>query len=243
MKNIFLFVIFLVSLNVYSVNNAQEMFCTDDKIASNRFNFDNIKKIILNDIQDSSYTVSIENQIWMKRNLDVSTYRNGDSIRHAVSNEDWIDAGSKKEGAWCYNNNDPAMGVKYGKLYNWYAVNDPRGLAPNGWHVPNDTDWTNLSTYLGNQNVAGGKMKESGTINWDSPNTGATNETGFSGLPGGYRFKNGKFFGLRTIGYWWSVNANDDTTSWYIWLRHDFPYMYRFHHFREHGYSVRCLKD
>src|ERR1035437_4904310 len=128
-------------------------------------------------------SVTICTQSWMLKNLDVSTYRNGDLIPEVTDGSAWS---ALTAGAWCWYNNDSATNAStYGKLYNWYAVNDPRGLAPTGWHVPSDAEWTTLSTCLGGNAVAGGAMKETGTTHWTSPNTGATNSSGFTGLPGG----------------------------------------------------------
>ncbi|MBM3401498.1 MAG: hypothetical protein FJY21_04145 [Bacteroidetes bacterium] len=132
-----------------------------------------------------SQTVTIGNQVWMTKNLDLDKFRNGDPIQEAKTNEEWKKAGENKQPAWCYYNNDPANGTKYGKLYNWYAVTDPRGLAPKGWHIPTDMEWTILIDYLGGPDVAGGKMKSTGSEYWKSPNREASNESGFSGLPGG----------------------------------------------------------
>ena len=112
-------------------------------------------------------TVTIGSQVWMAKNLEVSTFRNGDVIPQATSNAEWEAAGKNKQPAWCYYDNDSKNDVKYGKLYNWYAVNDPRGLAPVGYHVPTDAEWTQLSDYLGGEGVAGKKMKStSGWENW-----------------------------------------------------------------------------
>jgi len=130
-------------------------------------------------------SVQIGNQTWTLKNLDVSTYRNGDPIPQVQDNTAWANLST---GAWCYYLNNTANGTIYGKLYNWYAVNDPRGLAPNGYHIPTDAEWTTLTTYLGGSTLAGGKMKEAGSSHWLSPNTGATNSSGFKGLPGGFRY-------------------------------------------------------
>ena len=121
----------------------------------------------------------------MDKNLDVDRYRNGDPIPKVTDPTAWV---ALTTGAYCYYNNDSATyAATYGKLYNWYAVNDPRGLAPAGWHIPSDAEWATIETCLGGASVAGGEMKETGTIHWQSPNTGATNSSGFTGLPGGYR--------------------------------------------------------
>jgi uncharacterized protein (TIGR02145 family) len=106
-------------------------------------------------------SVTIGTQTWTTKNLDVATFRNGDAIPQAKTDEEWQAAGKNKQAAWCYYNNDPKNGTKYGKLYNWYAVNDARGLAPAGWHVPTDQEWTVLSTFLGGEESAGEKMKMS----------------------------------------------------------------------------------
>ena len=144
-------------------------------------------------------TIVIGTQQWMEKNLDVLTYRNGDIIPQVTDPTAWA---ALTTGAWCYYNNDVANGAIYGKLYNWYAVNDPRGLAPTGWHVPSDAEWTTLETTLGGDPVAGGKMKVAGTTRWTTPNTGATNESGFAGLPGGTRNNNGTFSNVGSNGYW-----------------------------------------
>jgi uncharacterized protein (TIGR02145 family) len=139
----------------------------------------------------SSDYVTIGTQIWTNKNLDVTTYRNGDPIPQVTDPTAWA---GLTTGAWCYYNDDPANGAIYGKLYNWYAVNDPRGLAPAGWHVPTETEWQTLIGTLGGASVAGGEMKSTGTTYWGSPNTG-TNSSGFSALPGGLRDVGGNFFG------------------------------------------------
>jgi len=185
-------------------------------------------------------SVTIGRQIWTDKNLDVTRYRNGDVIDQITNTTDWANATT---GAWCYYNNDPANGAIYGKLYNWYAVNDPRGLAPAGWHVPSDPEWTTLSTYLGGNAVAGGKMKTTGITRWTTPNTSATNESGFTGLPGGYRNLFGSFYNVRISGYWWSATVNDSTYAWFRYLYYDDGYLYRSLNNKKNGFSVRLVKD
>ena len=135
----------------------------------------------LTDIDGNGYdTVKIGSQFWMKQNLNTAHYRNGDIIPQITSTNLWA---TLYTGAWCWYNNDPAIyAATYGRLYNWYAVNDPRGLAPMGWHVPTDAEWTTLSTSLGGDAAAGGAMKETGTTHWTTPNTGATNCSLHQGL-------------------------------------------------------------
>jgi uncharacterized protein (TIGR02145 family) len=145
--------------------------------------------------------VRIGTQNWAIANLNVITFRNGDSIPQAKTNKEWVAAGDAGKPAWCYYNNDPAIGLKYGKLYNWFAVNDPRGLAPAGWNLPTDAEWSQLINYLGKQGAPGSKMKSSSR--WSEGNNG-TNESGFNGFPGGYRIENGAFSNAGSIGIWWS---------------------------------------
>lgn len=191
----------------------------------------------LTDICGNNYpSVIIGQQEWMKKNLDVCKYRNGDIIPQVQDPTQWANLTT---GAWCYYQNSTANGTVYGKLYNWYAVNDPRGLAPQGWHIPSETEWSNLVTILGGTSVAGGKMKDTGTTYWLSPNTGATNISGFTGLPGGY------FFGPTTIpdynvnnGYWWS-----STSFKFITLSFNQESVFIGGLNLTLGFSVRCLKD
>ena len=191
-------------------------------------------------ISGQETTVTIGNQQWMRENLDVLTYRNGDIIPQVTDPTAWA---ALTTGAWCYYNNDVANGAIYGKLYNWYAVNDPRGLAPTGWHVPSDAEWTTLETTLGGAAVAGGKMKTTGTTSWTTPNTGATNESGFAGLPGGYRNYNGSFFSVGSSGYWWSSSENGTVDAWYRYLGYNVGGITRSNDYKLSGCSVRCLRD
>jgi uncharacterized protein (TIGR02145 family) len=177
----------------------------------------------------------------MRENLDVLTYRNGDTIPQVTDPTEWA---ALTTGAWCYYNNDPANGAIYGKLYNWYAVNDARGLAPQGWHIPTDEEWTTLSTKLGGEEVAGGKMKTTGTTLWTTPNTDATNSSGFAGLPGGYRFSFGSFNDVGYFGNWWSATEyNLYSGAWCRTLKY-YHGSLRIDNFNKaHGFSVRCLRD
>ena len=191
--------------------------------------------------QENPEGVKIGNQIWMQRNLDVTTYRNGDTIPMVSDNTTW-----KKitTGAWCYYENDSATyAATYGKLYNWYAVTDPRGLAPAGWHIPNSEEWNVLVKWLGGIRIAGGKMKATGTTNWLSPNTDATNSSKFTGLPGGYRYNNGKFFDMGTSGNWWSTSAPTVTEAWAYGLGFEDGEVGTDGAYKRSGFSVRCIKD
>jgi uncharacterized protein (TIGR02145 family) len=186
-------------------------------------------------------TVTIGTQVWMTKNLDVSTFRNGDPIPEAKTNSEWEAAGEKKQPAWCYYKNDPANGAKYGKLYNWYAVNDPRGLAPVGYHIPTDAEWTQLSEYLGGEDVAGKKMKS--TSGWIENGNG-TNESGFNGLPGGYRSNSDSFLRQGYDGYCWSASEyNTDSAPFNRNLNFSDDYLLRSLILKGRGFSVRCLRD
>lgn len=184
--------------------------------------------------------VTIGKQVWMTENLNVDKFRNGDPILHAKTKEEWEKADINKQPAWCYYDNEPSNGGMYGRLYNWFAVNDPRGLAPIGYHIPSDAEWTVLIDYLGGYAVAGKKMK---SLNGWIGNGKGTNESGFSGLPGGGRYDNGAFEFIAANGRWWSsteFNADfagdcklsfdsDNADMWFI--------------DKGRGLSVRCLKD
>jgi len=183
--------------------------------------------------------VTIGTQVWMTKNLDVSTFRNGDPIPQAKTDEEWKKAGENKQPAWCYYNNDPANGAKYGKLYNWYAVNDSRGLAPVGYHIPSDAEWTKLTDFLGGNEVAGTKMKS--TDGWKGNGNG-TNESGFSGLPGGYRSNYGSFSYVGDYGTWWSSSEDLTLSAWNRALSYDDGSVGR-NNYVKVGFSVRCLRD
>jgi uncharacterized protein (TIGR02145 family) len=183
-------------------------------------------------------SVTISTQQWTLNNLDVTTYRNGDIIPQVTDNAQWA---GLTTGAWCYYNNDSANGAVYGKLYNWYAVNDARGLAPLGWHIPSKEEWITLTTFLGGDGLAGGKMKA--TTLWNSPNTGATNESGFTGLPGGYRDGTGPSITIGNNGRWWTTKEHDSTTAVERSLGYNIGDCYMYYLDKRCGMSVRCVKD
>ena len=191
-------------------------------------------------LKSYSQTVTIGAQVWMTKNLNVSTFRNGDPIPQAKTDDEWLKAGLNKQPAWCYYNNNPANGAKYGKLYNWYAVSDSRGLAPVGYHIPSDAEWTILTDYLGGEEKAGAKMKSK--QGWAEDGNG-TNSSGFSGLPGGYRYSNGTFHDIGKYGDWWSSTEFTTTNACFRDLYYDSGNVFRFSHFKGEGFSVRCLRD
>ena len=186
-------------------------------------------------------SVLIGEQSWTSENLNVDRFRNGDLIPEAKTAEEWEAAGNAKRPAWCYYDNDPNNGAKYGKLYNWYAVNDDcPGLAPYGWHVPTDAEWTILSDFLGGENQAGTKMKS--TSGWNASGN-VTNSSGFSGLPGGFRDDDGDFSSVRYYGYWWSASESNETDAWARNLGSYYSNLYRYDNNKNLGFSVRCVRD
>ena len=187
-----------------------------------------------------SKEVTIGNQVWMSQNLNMDKFRNGDPIPEAKTDEEWEKAYKNKQPAWCYYDNDPANGAKYGKLYNWYAVNDLRGLAPVGYHIPTDEEWTVLTDYLGGEDVAGEKMKS--TSGWAESGNG-TNESGFSGLPGSTRNLFGTFVNIGKHGFWWSSTEVTTNNAWSRRLNYDKGDVHRRHFNKTLGFSVRCLRD
>ena len=198
-----------------------------------------------------SLTVTICSQIWLTKNLSTSKYKNGDSIPHVTDSAAWL---SLTTGAWCWYKNDSATyAATYGKLYNWYAANDPRGLAPTGYHIPTDLEWNVLvkcidaaaDTSLSIQSTtAGGALKEAGTLNWVTPNTGATNSSGFTALPGGLRSStNSAFLNLGSYAYFWTASESDLTSAKYHRLYSQDANAYRNTRPKTAGLSVRCIKD
>lgn len=207
---------------------------------------------IITDSDGNEYrTVTIGDQEWMAENLRTSRFTDGSEIPMVNDQAAWLNA---NYGVWCWYDTINPDHVPYGKLYNWYAVNDTRGVCPTGWHVPTDAEWTTLIDYLdpatvnpgadGTQSaVAGGKMKETGTAHWQSPNAGATNESGFTALPGGFRHSsNGSFGSLGYGGYWWSA-TEDGGNAWYRLIPYSSGNITRFNGSKSGGFAVRCLRN
>jgi uncharacterized protein (TIGR02145 family) len=230
-----------------SVSNGVTIFELQSQISS-------LQKVLLNngfynstDIDGNVYTpIQIGNQIWTKENLNVSKYRNGDIIPQVTDQSEWSNLTA---GAWCYYENSTVNGTTYGKLYNWYAVNDPRGLAPQGWHVSSNDEWTTLTTLLGGTSVAGSEIKETGTTHWAAPNTDATNSTNFTALPGGCRLEDGLYYFIGTSGIWWSFSESSALSSLPRALKswdagiYDAEGENAIATLKTQGYSVRCVKD
>lgn len=202
------------------------------------FNF-----VTATDYDGNNYTtVTIDKQTWMVENLKVTHYRNGDPISNVTDNVVWT---ALSTGAYCDYNNTSSNSDIYGRLYNWFAVSDIRNIAPTGWHVPTDTEWTTLSSYLGGNSIAGGKMKA--TTGWKSPNTGATNESGFTALPSGYRYGygDGTFGFLTTDAIWRSSTSCDISRAWSssMYYHHANFYLDCQYSYKTDGNAIRLIKD
>ena len=182
----------------------------------------------------------IGTQTWAGCNLNVSTYANGDTIPEVSDPTAWA---ALTTGAWCYPNGNPLNEAFMGRLYNWYAINDPRGLAPAGYHIPTDTEWTTLTTYLGGESVAGGELKQIGDCSWTDPNTDAVDSVGFTALPAGLCDDTGAFLNIGNNGYWWTATAFDSTDSWLRSMSYANGSVVRTSNSKNYGLSVRVIQD
>jgi len=200
----------------------------------------------LGDIDGNQYNVvTIGTQVWMKENLKTTKYNDGTAIPLVTDNTSWATLSTP---AYCwYNNNEASFKNTYGALYNGYVadaeINGGKNVCPAGWHVPTDDEWTTLTTYLGGESVAGGKLKEIGTTHWQNPNTGATNESGFTALAGGTRYIVGMFDIVGIYGYWWSSTETSATNAYYRNMLYNYSYVYRDSYNKRYGYSIRCLRN
>jgi uncharacterized protein (TIGR02145 family) len=198
--------------------------------------------------------VKIGEQLWSAKNLDIGHFRNGDAITEAKTAEEWQAAEANGEPAWCYYEYNSQNGNTYGKYYNWYAVSDPRGLAPEEWRVATDEDWQQLERFLGvpedeihlstgrgESNNVGGKLKSK--TGWDNPNRGATNESGFAALPGGMCGPKGDFSQAGRMGFWWTSSMDETERVWFRFLYHGFPVINRVKEKPTGGLTVRLVKE
>lgn len=198
----------------------------------------------LTDIDGNVYhtvTIGITNkaQVWMAENLKVTRYQNGDSIPKVTNSKVW---NNLTTAAYCDYDNKPINSKTYGRLYNWYAVADSNNICPPGWHIPTDDEWFNLTYFLG-ENVAGSKLKEAGTVHWRSPNINASNETGFTALPGGYRGDNGLFYEIGFTCYLWSSSEFNLLNAWTRKMLNSDGTVKTSYEEKRWGFSVRCIKD
>ena len=194
------------------------------------------------DVLSNTYkTVVIGDQEWMAENLTTTRYNDGPDIANITDNTSWT---SQTGGAYAWYNNDfDEYGSVYGALYNWHAVNTGK-LCPAGWHVPTDEEWTELTDFLGGAEIAGDKLKELGGVAWGNPFSGATNETGFTALPGGFRLHTtGGFGGLETTGYWWSSTAASQNSGHMRYMDYVSKNVYADGANKGAGFCVRCVKD
>jgi uncharacterized protein (TIGR02145 family) len=237
MKKIMKKIIFLVSIT-----------CLMLQSCSSGDSDNNTSTTSVSDVDGNVYqTVTICNQTWTKTNLNVSKYRNGDVIPQVQDATQWA---SLTTGAWCYYLNNANNGPIYGKLYNWYAINDPRGIAPIGWHIPSENEVTTMINCLGGWEVAGGKMKSVGTSQWASPNLGANNNSGFTALPGGGL--NSSILGSTSPGasfssagltsHWWTSTSSGNYSINFT-NNYNLTSCYNFLTPPNSGFSVRCIKD
>jgi uncharacterized protein (TIGR02145 family) len=211
--------------------------CSDDETPANN----NTNPNTVTDVDGNVYhTIKIGTQTWTVENLKVTRYRNGDLMPNITGNLLWE---MQTTGAYSSYDNNTKNLATYGGLYNWYAVKDNRGLAPTGWHIPTEAEWTTLRTYLGTFSNPGGKMKETDTLHWLTPNTGATNESGFNGLPGGLRFDVGGYEGIREQANFWTATEQNTNLAYYSNLMYNTTNLTITSFGKTCGFSVRCVKN
>jgi len=196
----------------------------------------------ITDIDGNVYhSLNIGTQVWMVENLKVTRYQNGDLLPNVTDTTEWCHLPT---GAYCNYNNDIKNAPTYGRLYNWFAVTDSRNIAPKGWHVPTYREIEIMIAFLGGDTLAAGKLKEQGTSHWLYPNTGATNESGFTSLPGGYRYnREGTFHTLGSNGYWWTTTQSIELYTWSKRIFWYFAHADYNHNLKTLGFSVRCVRD
>jgi uncharacterized protein (TIGR02145 family) len=218
-------VIFLMSLSISFKSIAQE------------------SSELVKDVDGNIYkTVRIGTQIWMAESLKTTKYSNGDSIGTTIPGTLDISGESIPKYQWAYDGNESNVET-YGRLYTWYAATDSRNICPTGWHVPTDTEWSTITTYLVGESVSGGKLKETGITHWKSPNTGATNESGFTALPGGYRYGSGTFYDIGGTGNWWSSTEVSTNNAWCYTIYNNLRNVNKHYGKKTNDLSVRCVKE
>jgi uncharacterized protein (TIGR02145 family) len=235
MKKYITWIVIIFTLSFYSCKKADTQSSTPENTTTSQ---KTITSVI--DIDGNKYdTIAIGTQTWMVENLKTTHYRNGDPIPVLADSAQW---NNDLIGAYCNYDNNTGNGNTYGHLYNWYAVNNPAGISPTGWHIPTDSEWSVLATYLGGDSLAGGVMKSTGTTLWNTLNSGATNSSGFTGLPAGNRLNNESFYGINNYSHFWSSTAINDSTSWSRYLYYFDSELYRYYSGKDVGFSCRCIK-
>jgi uncharacterized protein (TIGR02145 family) len=194
------------------------------------------------DVDGNTYSVvTIGSQCWMGENLKTSKFRDGSAISEVTDGEQWK---NQLTPAFCWYDNDNSNEGTYGKLYNWFAIQDSMGICPDGWHVPSDAEFVVLTKYLGSEyDVASGRLKEEGTTHWDAPNEMASNSSGFTGLPGGMRFQEGQFNHMGKNGLFWSSSRDSESLAFFLTLTYNTPTSYQTDTYKRSGFSCRCVKD
>lgn len=188
---------------------------------------------------DKSNQIKIGSEIWMSENLNVDKFKNGDPVPQAKTNEEWLNAGENQKPVWCYYENKEANGAKFGKLYNWFAINDKRGLAPEGWLIPKITDWEKLIQESEVETFPGKVLKSKEY--WIEDGNG-TNENGFNAFPGGQRETSGNFSGFGEFGFWWVCEEDNSVAAWLFTMNYGSPSVSQSTSDKGVGFSVRCIK-
>ncbi|MFM7106813.1 MAG: fibrobacter succinogenes major paralogous domain-containing protein [Flavobacteriales bacterium] len=196
--------------------------------------------VLFNSCDKGPETVVIGGLEWSTKNLDVKAFKNGEAIPEAKTPEEWFSAYENSQPAWCYFNNEAENGETHGVLYNWYAVNDSRGLAPEGWHVSTSSEWQQIIDKLGGEDNAGKAMK---SLNDWKEHTHADNSSGLNCMAGGRRDYQGKFFNLGVDGYFWCQDQYDERDAKVIYLNYLYPFALEDYFDKNSGFSVRCVKD
>ncbi len=199
-----------------------------------------IFSLLLISCEKSAETVKIDGLEWMTTNLAATQFRNGDQIPEAKTNEEWYAAGENGQPAWCYFENKPENGKTYGVLYNWFAVSDPRGIAPEGWHVATNQEWSQITEKFGGEDDAGKAFKS--MDDWKE-HTHASDSSGLNCMAGGRRDYTGKFFNIGIDGYWWCQDQYDERDAWGRNLNYLYPSVQSEYFNKYFGFSVRCVKD
>ncbi len=198
------------------------------------------ERVVL-DIEENTYnTIVIGTQTWMVQNLKTSKYQNGDNITYVPSNTYWANS---NYGAWCNYENTNSNSTKYGRLYNWFAIQDPRKIAPEGWRISTESDWQTLIDYLGGEAICGGKLKDQSISYWLQPNVGATNESGFTARAGGNRTSTGIYQNVATSAMFWALNSFDTDSSFAYTLNNSSTEIIKTVFSNKAGLSVRCIKE
>ena len=209
-----------------------------------------IKPGTIRDVDNNLYNIiTIDGQVWMAENLKTTRFNDKTKIPLVTDYDAWAALSTP---GYSWYNNDKKNATTYGALYNWYTLdasrNGNKNVCPTGWHIPSHGEWLTLINYLGGEFNAGSKLKEAGTAHWQSPNTGATNESGFTALPGGLRYINGTFYDFGEAGYWWSSTEDDGPVNgtynaWYVYMNYSITNVGIGSTNEQYGLSVRCLKD